>query len=82
MATTYFIPNDHALPVHIDHALCTGCELCVHACPQHVLVMIQDITRIAGKVASVANPDLCTGCTQCEDACPDFCIRVLETVKV
>ena len=69
-------------PVHIDQFLCTGCELCVHACPQHVLVMAEDRSRLAGKVAAVANPDMCSGCAQCEDACPDLCIRVLVATLV
>ncbi len=64
-------------PVRIDQSLCTGCELCVHACPQQVLRMIEDRSRLAGKTAWVANPDMCTGCAQCEDACPDLCIRVM-----
>ncbi len=69
-------------PVRINQALCTGCELCVNACPQHVLKMTPDISRLAGKVAWVANPDMCTGCAQCEDACPDLCIRVKVAATV
>jgi len=38
-------------PVRIIQALCTGCELCVNACPQQVLRMTPDISRLAGKVA-------------------------------
>ncbi len=72
---------EYASVVQIDQPLCTGCELCVYACPQDVLLMVQDISRIAGKIARVANPGMCTGCAQCEDACPDFCIQVFEPAE-
>ena len=63
-------------PVVIDQALCTGCELCTHACPQSVLKSTPDASRLEGLVAIVYNPSLCTACRQCEDVCPDFCITV------
>lgn len=65
-------------PVEIISELCTGCELCIHACPQSVLKAIPDVHRIEGLVAVVYNPALCTACRQCEDVCPDFCITVRE----
>jgi 2-oxoglutarate ferredoxin oxidoreductase subunit delta len=65
-------------PVVIDHNLCTGCELCIYACPQAVLKAIPDVHRLEGLVAVVYNPTLCTACRQCEDVCPDFCITVRE----
>ena len=65
-------------PVIIDHNLCTGCELCIHACPQSVLKTIPDVSRVEGLVAVVYNPAMCTACRQCEDVCPDFCITVME----
>jgi 2-oxoglutarate ferredoxin oxidoreductase subunit delta len=65
-------------PVVIDRDLCTGCELCIHACPQSVLKAVTDASRIEGLVAVVYNPAMCTACRQCEDVCPDFCITVRE----
>jgi formate hydrogenlyase subunit 6/NADH:ubiquinone oxidoreductase subunit I len=66
-------------PVQINQTLCTGCELCVHACPQAVLKSVPDPSRLEGVVAIVYNPGLCTACRQCEDVCPDFCITVRDT---
>ncbi|MBI4447160.1 MAG: 4Fe-4S binding protein [Acidobacteria bacterium] len=63
-------------PVTIDRSLCTGCQLCILACPQSVLKPIPDPRRVEGIVATVFNPALCTACRQCEDICPDFCIVV------
>ena len=65
-------------PVVIDAAFWTGCELCIHACPQSVLKAVPDVHRLEGVVAVVYNPALCTACRQCEDVCPDFCITVRE----
>ena len=65
-------------PVVIDQNICTGCELCTHACPQSVLKTIPDVKRLSGLVAVVFNPAMCTACRQCEDVCPDFCITVRE----
>ena len=59
-------------PVVIDRELCTGCKLCIHACPQSVLKSVPDASRIEGVVAVVFNPSLCTACRQCEDVCPRF----------
>ncbi len=63
-------------PVVIEADICTGCEVCIPACPQSVLKVIADIRRVEGLVAVVYNPALCTACRQCEDVCPDFCITV------
>ena len=73
---------DDGPPVRIDQSKCTGCELCVYACPQQVLQMRADIARLAGKVAWVANADSCTGCAQCEDVCPDLCVKVSAVAQV
>ena len=69
-------------PVSIDELLCTGCEMCVTACPQAVLIMVPERSHLHGQVAKVLNPLLCTGCMQCQDHCPDYCITVNIAVAV
>ena len=53
---------------------CTGCELCVPACPPRVLTMSLEKNAIG-----FAYPELspgCTGCGACLLVCPDFCFEV------
>lgn len=69
-------------PVSIDQSLCSGCEICVNACPEGVLTMMPERSHLHGQVATVYNPLLCTGCMQCQDHCPDYCITVNITVAI
>lgn len=57
--------------VTVDENTCIGCEGCVNACPQTVLV-IKD-----GK-AFVAKPNDCIGCRACESVCPVGAITVKD----
>lgn len=47
----------------LDRNLCTGCGLCIAACPTDALVQVD------GK-AVLGFPDLCTYCAACEVICP------------
>lgn len=50
------------LPV-LDESECTGCGICVPACPQEALVIANGVIRL------VPNED-CSYCGECEAACP------------
>jgi len=67
-------PATRDLPVPaIDRALCTGCGLCVHACPSHALALV------AGK-AVVVHPELCDYTGICERICPAGAVRLYYVI--
>ncbi|MCK5848111.1 MAG: 4Fe-4S binding protein [Caldisericia bacterium] len=51
----------------IDVDCCTGCGVCIDACPVEALELVDDISKLT-------QPDNCTGCGACVDACPLECI--------
>lgn len=53
----------------IDAAKCIGCELCVKACPNGALAMVNE-------VAVVANPDACDYASVCQEICPTQAISL------
>jgi NAD-dependent dihydropyrimidine dehydrogenase PreA subunit len=55
--------------VNVDE--CSGCGICVDACPQDVL----DIVR---NVATVVNEDACIACGDCMEECPMGAIEEIE----
>lgn len=55
----------------IDIDECSGCGICVDACPNGVL-------DIVGSVASVVSEDSCNGCGECMEECPLGAIEVDE----
>ena len=55
----------------IDEEVCTGCGICVDACPEGALELV-------GDKAKLAYPDKCTGCGTCEEQCPNGAITLEE----
>ena len=49
----------------VDTERCKGCNLCVVACPLHVISL-------------TAKEDTCNGCASCATVCPDGCISVYK----
>lgn len=62
--------------VTINPELCKGCELCVHACPQEILAMSNQINAKGYFYARVEEQPRCIGCTLCALICPDLAIEV------
>lgn len=56
---------------------CKGCELCVHACPQHVLHLSSGYNvRGYHPVVLDESENHCTGCSVCAVVCPDVVFTV------
>lgn len=51
----------------INKEMCTGCELCIQACPVEAITLVEDKASI--------NDDLCIRCGRCHDACPEEAVR-------
>lgn len=65
--------------VQIDTDRCKGCELCVHACPQHVLHLSSTYnTRGYRPVTLDEATGSCTGCAICALVCPDMVFTVFR----
>ncbi len=60
----------------VDTAKCKGCELCMVACPTHVIEMAKEVNGKGYHFSTAANPDACIGCANCAVVCPDSCITV------
>jgi len=60
----------------VDKERCKGCEVCVGACPTHVIAMSHEVNGKGYPVAYMNKPDECTGCSNCAIVCPDGVISV------
>ena len=56
---------------------CTGCGLCVTACPKKILAIAKDkINKKGHHPAECIDEDSCIGCAFCATMCPDCIIKV------
>ncbi|MBR6654006.1 MAG: 4Fe-4S binding protein [Oscillospiraceae bacterium] len=63
--------------ITVNETYCKGCELCVNACPKHIIAL--DTSRINAKgyhPAAQIEGSECSGCCCCAMMCPDVAITV------
>jgi 2-oxoglutarate ferredoxin oxidoreductase subunit delta len=73
-------PKGHIV---VNEVYCKGCELCVSACPQHVMALALDRITPKGYHPAELAEDGCTGCAVCAVVCPEAAITVYrESTRV
>jgi len=60
----------------VDENLCKACELCIEACPQHVISLDMEIITPRGFHPAHLAQEGCTGCAICALVCPEAAITV------
>ncbi len=57
---------------------CKGCNLCIHFCPQHILVESEKVNKRGCHYPELlkGSNKKCTGCGNCDLFCPDFAIFI------
>ena len=65
----------------VDTERCKGCNLCVVACPLHIITLSKEVNVKGYNFAKSISDDKCNGCSSCGTVCPDGCISVYK-VKV
>ena len=57
---------------------CKGCELCLNACPRHIISLLPQLNRQGYRPAGIDGDKQaeCIGCTSCALVCPDCCIEI------
>lgn len=63
--------------ITISKNVCKGCELCVKACPKHILALSEDELNVKGfHPVCITDEAACIGCASCYIMCPDCAITV------
>ena len=69
-------------PVIVASDRCKGCELCVSACPHHVLAIDPAVVNCLGHhPVRLIDAAGCTSCAFCARVCPDAVLTVLAAPK-
>ncbi len=74
----------------IDPSKCIGCGLCEKTCPNHVIHIVNDTSRVLVKCSSHDKGAVvrkfcsvgCIGCMKCQKTCPEGAIKVENNLAV
>jgi 2-oxoglutarate ferredoxin oxidoreductase subunit delta len=66
--------------IEVNALYCKGCELCLSACPQHVLAIDMDHFTPKGYHPVHLSQEGCTGCGICALMCPEAALTVYREV--
>jgi 2-oxoglutarate ferredoxin oxidoreductase subunit delta len=69
-------------PLAIAEERCKGCELCIGACPRHVLELDRSVVnRLGYHPIRLTDEAGCTSCAICAKVCPDAVFTVYARAK-
>ncbi len=69
-------------PLAIAEGRCKGCELCITACPHHVLELDRTVVnRLGYHPVRLTDEAGCTSCAICAKVCPDAVFTVFAPFK-
>jgi ferredoxin-type protein NapF len=73
-------PGARMEPSFLAH--CTRCDLCLVACPEHIIV--KAVEPLMGSGTPIVNPFIrpCTQCGKCIEACPDAALLATEDPRM
>lgn len=68
--------------IEVNDLYCKGCELCVDACPQKVLIIDMEHLTPKGYHPVFLAKEGCTGCAICAIVCPEAALTVYRETPV
>lgn len=65
-----------------DPSNCTGCGLCMRACPAGAIKIVNEGTKEERKMKAVLNVGQCIFCCQCVDSCNRMCLSYTQNIDL